>query len=224
MTPTFIKPGTKMEIFVRQPGRVLKLFTTFEEDLEDGCFLFAAPFYKSVYYPFRPGDEFLVVFFDAMNRFEFQAEAVQRTKRGELAYISALRKSKIEKLQRRSDFRVDLALDLPCWRILERDSDGKIKTDGNLLLLHTIDLSGGGIGFFHNDYFEFSESLLVELPVRKKGSPLMASGSILWSRILSAGFKYRYQSGIAFSYDHFLDKELVVKYVFDEQRKIISSR
>ncbi len=224
MKPTFIKPGTKMEIHIKQNVGTLRLFTTFEEDLPEGMIVFAAPFYKSVYYPFRRDDEFRVVFFDAMNRYEFSAAAVERIKRGELTYIVAVRKSEIEKLQRRSDFRVDISIDLPCWRVTGEDVYGRPKFSGKPMTLHTIDLSGGGVGFFHNDYFEFSEKLLVQLPILKKGEPLKAKGSILWSRILSAGFKYRYQSGIELSYDHYLDKELVVRFVFEQQRKLIAGQ
>ena len=119
----------------------------------------------------------------------------------------------LEKYQRRQFFRLNKTLD-----ILYQKDEGKVN-NRNWLRGKTIDISGGGIRFISDKMIPANDNLYCKLIIKNEQTLIDISfyGKILTSQMINNNVG-KYENRIEFEQISVQNQEILIKYIFDEQR------
>lgn len=217
MKPTGIKPGTRIIITVKsknQNAEDLRVPSIFEADGENGEFIIYAPLQNGKIFPLHPEENIMIDYAADELKYIFSATVVERFEQERLPFVRLCRTGEITAIQRRKDFRVPYVrpFKVCCKRQEENKADKEI-----LFTAHGVDLSGGGVSFYHNQSLYPDDRLTVMLIIDK--TEMNINSKITYIRRLEDNIKYKYCTGVQFQHDRPSDKEIIVRYIFKIQRE-----
>lgn len=224
MDITQMKIGTKLELELNSDTEA-KLGHTLVSELEwlenSNTLAIAAPIHEGVLYPLHIGTK-VAVFFVVKNcqeyeLYTFHAEVIIREHSGNIALLKIRLLSQLEKVQRRQYYRLGCSIPVK-FRILDTMFD---ISQLNIQYRQTIasNLSGGGICLLLEDKIEVGKMVECEISTDEK-KVIKFYGKVVRHDLSELDGKFKYEAGIVYIRINNNDREAVVKFIFNEQRKL----
>lgn len=155
---------------------------------------------RDINLPVKPGDSVVIkIIHDTIYIFKTIVRSIERSI---MTYYRLELPEEGIRIQRRDDFR--LSVELPA----RYKEDGKFPKKGIVR-----DVSAGGLGISHEEPMDIGNKIIVELNL--DGNLLVLGGVVRRSYKTPSS----YLTGIEFNNVKSQDKEIIVKYIFDETRR-----
>lgn len=171
------------------------------------------PFYEGKIVPVHSGAIMDVIFSKGSDTYAFKAQAISREVQETIAILKIQPVSPIGKIERRSFFRMNCALEAE-YRIVETLP---IEDTGQEIFLRTItrDISGGGVCLVTDSRLKKGTMLEAYLMLERK---VRFMGVVARSIEFREKGKIMYETGIEFKMIENRDRERIISYVFESQR------
>ena len=194
-----------------------EFISQFEEALSEYEAYIAAPIVEGVIYAVRPGWRITVYMQDENTLYRFFARVLERKTADGRAVMKILRISEIDEAQRRRYYRFRCSLPVK-YRVLENiDTDLEKEFKKGV----TADLSGVGMCLHLNE--EVNISSIIECELEIGDMDLVLIGHIVRrlrrSLVDAVPAVFEYEVGILFSDITERDRDLIIKFIFEEQRR-----
>ena len=192
-----------------------QLASQYERLLPDGSMEILAPIKEGRFIPVHRGFEMDVMFEKNGNLYTFKAETLERRTSGNIYFLRIIPKSGIVHLQRRLYFRFECVLDVKNRFFENMDEDKDMSEYKDAI---TKNISGGGLCLLTNDepkdgwYFDG----IIDI-----GSDVRFIGKVVRVNKLRNKGKYRFEVGIEFVDISEQEREKVISFIFDSQRKML---
>jgi len=191
------------------------------EIIDDGHVGIAMPIERGSLIPMDVGDRYRLCFYGKSGLYQSKGIVSERYKKDRL-YIAVIKlTAAFEKLQRRQYFRLDCFLKIEYRPYTEtvNEKNEVVRNYGGWQGGNAIDISGGGMRFISPDYkpndkkYEIAFSLAINGVMRRftENARLVHASS----ELNKAGM---YEYRVEFLDVDPKDRELIIKYVFDEER------
>lgn len=224
MKLTQVKVGTRLEIelldengFRTAPVMISK----FEEAQDETTAIIDVPIFQRQIYPVPVGSELDVYFADksgiSSRRFKFRAKVTDRGTIGNLQFLKLELNGKIISAQRRKYFRLEYLRQVD-YRVVDPDNP-KGNDEIPFKKALTNNLSGGGIGILLDEKLDIGSTVECILKT-DESSQLRFIGSVKRYEEREIKGKIKYLTGIAYIRINEKDREAVIKFIFNEQRKM----
>jgi c-di-GMP-binding flagellar brake protein YcgR len=207
----------EVELYDSSNQRIQPLLVSqFERHLPDGSMEIHAPIQGGRIFPVHRGVEMDVIYERKGELYKFRAVALERNVDGSIYLLRIMPKSGEEHIQRRVFFRFGCILDVQ-YRMFA-DKNTKVEDRGAFLKGITKDISGGGICLLTNEKPDYGWYIEGKLDI---GFSLNFIGRVVRVINIRDKGKFKYESGIEFVDIREQDREKVISFVFDSQRKLL---
>lgn len=219
-----VQIGTKLELELLsmddvKPGHML--ISEFEGAADENAAIIAAPINEGVVFPIHTGTEMYVYFLakrdGSMGFFRFRATVAARETAGNLPLLKIEVEGGIEGLQRRQYYR--LVCSVPVLYRPVDTTDPAPNEDSPFKEALASNVSGGGICLRLEEKVETGKLLECEFTTGT-GIIIRFFGQVIRYEKSDMEGKYKYEAGIAYIKINEGDREAVVKFIFDEQRRM----
>lgn len=210
-----IKTGMQAQIMFRSTaGKMQGPYNTRVEMVdEDNTLLLHAPMEKGRRIRFTDQNVYRLYFILANSQINFETRLVGETR---VEHFDMLRFEIVgdgEKIQRRRTFRFACTMPIQFNIVYDNGEQSEIKKGV------VRDLSGGGIKMTSKE--SIPENALLRFDMHLDGEYIMAFGLIKLKRHTPENSRYPYTYGISFEGMPEKDEEYIVRYVYNEQRKLL---
>lgn len=192
------------------------LVSQYEQSLPDGSMEILAPIKGGRIFPVHRGVEMGVIYEKSGELYTFKAEAIERRVSGNIYLLRIVPTSGAEHMQRRLFFRFDCILDLKYRMFEEKDTIDQDR--GEYKKAITKDISGGGLCILTDVQPKYGWHFEGIIDV---GGNIRFIGKIVRAINVHDKGKYHYEAGIEFIDISDLDREKVISFIFDSQRKML---
>jgi c-di-GMP-binding flagellar brake protein YcgR len=219
-----LQVGTKLELEpLNADGK--KWESTFVSEFEwaegENAAMIAAPINEGVVFPIHAGTYMNIYFIKrdegGINFYRFRAVVTGRGVSGNLALLKVEVVDDIEKVQRRSYYRLDCSLSV----LFRRVSSLNPVHSEDIPFKKTLasNLSGGGIRLLLEEKIEAGKLIECEISTGEEKT-IRFYGKVVRCDKRGAEGVFKYEAGIAYIKINEKDREAIVKFIFDEQRKL----
>ncbi|MCX7772498.1 MAG: PilZ domain-containing protein [Clostridia bacterium] len=211
--------GTKLELelYNNNGERIMPfLVSQFETRLPDGTIEILAPISEGRIYPVHRGTKMDVVFERNGDLKKFSALALERKMAGNIYLLHVQPTSGEEHLQRRNFFRFNCLVDMK-YRMFE-DKATKNEDRGEFKKAITKDVSGGGICMLTNEKPNYGWCLEGRINL---SSEVKFLGRIVRIINVHDKAKFDYEVGLEFIEISNMEREKIISYIFESQRKLL---
>ena len=217
--------GDKIDITKRTRDEIgeKKYVSKIQDFEDDDKIVISMPIEKNRYVPLRIGDKFETCFCTKNGLYKCKAEVIDTCKNGNQYYLTIQFMSELERYQRREYFRLEYVTDIMFSKIgLEYDENQKkcVTTIIEWTEATLTDISGGGMRFNSNVYFEGEEELFVKFSLGKdcnKFECICRANVVAITPLEKMPGVTEYR--IAYQDISKVDRESIVKFVFEEERR-----
>ena len=220
MKITEVKIGTRLELEVFDDFGE-KITPNFSSQLEwaddEDTAVVAAPIFEGNIYPVRIGWKMNVYFISKDDLYKLRARILNRGMKENIAHIKIEILGDIEKIQRREFFRFEYTIPAS-YRVVESLYDEE-KDKEPMKPAATRDLSGGGVCIKLEEQVNINKLVECELDLGDK-KKVSFIGKVVRSTKRPEDPKYGYEIGILFKKIENRDKEAIIQFIFQEQRKL----
>ncbi len=211
--------GDKLEIELYNSNgeRVSPLLVSqFEGTLPDGSMEILAPIKGGRIFPVYRGVNMGVIYEKSGELYKFIGEAVERRISGNVFLLRIMPKSGAEHMQRRFFFRFNCILDVRYRLFEKKDTNNADKGDYKKAI--TKDISGGGLCILTNEepVYEWYLDGIIDI-----GNGVRFIGKVVRVINVHDKGKFNYEAGIEFIDISDLEREKVISFIFDSQRKML---
>lgn len=219
-----IKVGTKLELELNNGDKEKighTLISGFEGAEDSRTLFISAPIHEGVVYPLHTGTQLAIYFFIKVpldyELYMCQAQVVSREMKDNIALLKVELKSDIMRVQRREYYRLGCSLPVK-FRVVESKNDMANK---GIQFRQTIasNLSGGGICLLLEEKIEAGKIVECEI-FTEENKVIRFFGKVTRHGKNSFEGKYKFEAGIVYIRINNNDRESVVKFIFNEQRKL----
>ncbi len=227
MKITDLEPGIKLEMeLYDKNGKALKpvFISEFEWAEDDGLAIIAAPIHEGIIYPV-PAGAVIDVFFGyklnnarGMNMYKLRARVRGRRVIDNIALLEIIPEGEIEKIQRRRYFRFDCSAAV-YYRALAFSGKDESGQDEEYKRALAVDLSGCGMRMLTAERLELNTLLEIEIKLNDNMS-LKLPGRVVRVTPIENNDSFKYEEGIWFKKIDSKHREEIIKYIFQEQRKL----
>jgi c-di-GMP-binding flagellar brake protein YcgR len=210
-----IKPGTQAQIsYIGAAAATTGPFITRVEVVEsERTILLHEPFDKGRRIKFVERNTYKLCFICDGAQVNFEAKFMELVKIDGFHLLRFFMVTDGEKVQRRNSFRFTCSL-LITFNIVYDNGDQGTKTEGLVR-----DLSSGGIKMLTK--LNVPENALLRIDLFLDDDYVMAFGQVRMKRHVPENVKYPYTYGISFEAMPESEEERIVRYVYNEQRKLL---
>ena len=240
MDSKILNVGDKVEIRISQKVKtekgtqsVVKIYkSTVQNMTKDGLLEISMPVENGKVILFPSGVSFEFIFYCASGIYQCVAQIIERYKKGNLYMLLLEPKTPLQKLQRREYYRFDCAIDINYWKITEDDAQGAEISELNYIygvgdpdtICETavaVDISGGGIRFVADEPGEKGEYVLIDIWLENdmEEQQLELKGKVLSCRPVETVGKRKYEYRVQFLIEDPRQREVIIKYIFEQERK-----
>lgn len=216
-----IKAGTKLELDIMDDNGRRKdplLVSQFETCIEDRKAIIAAPIFEGNFYNLPNGTSMLVYFKvngkGGVELYAFEAVVTGREVNGNLHLLTIEQTGNITRIQRRFFYRLKCCLDLLYKKVSDNNKEDEFTK------AMTCDISGGGAKILLNEDLKVGEIIECELFIEKDKSVRFVGRTVRCEKNNGKG-QYKFTAGLEFTEIKNADREMLVQYIFDEQRKLL---
>jgi c-di-GMP-binding flagellar brake protein YcgR len=219
-----IQVGTKLELETDAADNGRHVYASrFEWYENDDTAVIAAPIYECRVVPLEIGTSADIYFLSREGRltnlYRFRAVVRDRGREGDLHFLLIEKQGGIVKIQRRSYFRLDVLMEV---QYRPAPSAGE-EQEADIPCRSTLatDLSGGGISLILEEKLERGSIVECRLFAGQPGEVCLRGRTARCDRMLRDS-RYKYIAGIEFTDICDRDREKVIRYIFNEQRRLIN--
>lgn len=225
-----LKPGTKLELVEIERNRSHEdapaLLSVLEFVEDDNNIVVGAPIVNGEYYLIHVYSMIDINFYAMDSLFSFRGKVTKRFKNGDLAYLGIEKVGDIHKIQRRNYYRFKCFLNLK-YRVIkqavdEPRDDGQVehaqKPKDEYKKALSVNISGGGICILAHEKLEINTVVEIVLHLNSK-SPKALKGIVKRVELEKSGGR-KYEIGIVFKDINENDRQDIITYIFNEQRKL----
>lgn len=209
--------GLKLELVEYKDGGASNTFVSQYEGSEGNALLVATPIFEGRLYPIGMGTKLTVYYLYKDNLYKFAAKVIGRENRHNISVLKLEPLSDIEKVQRREFYRFDCMLPVN-YRVV---SSLKDENRGEYISTITADLSGGGLCIKLKESIE-KESLVECQLFLKQNTAIHFIGRVV--RLTKYNGKkgdYTHEVGVLFEKIDSRDRERIISFIFEQERKLI---
>lgn len=214
-----IPMGSKLELEVYNSlGEKIRppLISELEWIEEEEIAFIAAPIYEGILYPLHVGTEMTVCVYNKNDLYKFKADVLHRGIKDNIALLKIAVTGKIIKIQRRQFFRFDWSIPIQ-YRVIG-SMNPEYNEDSPYKKAITRDMSGGGVSIGLEEKVELDKFVECQLPLPRR--TINFFGKVVRSVRTENEEIYKYEIGVLFRKIENRDREEVIKYIFQEQRKL----
>ena len=192
----------------------------FEEAIDDYEAYIAVPIVEGVVYAVRVGWSITVYMQEGNNFYRFQARVTQRLQQEGRPLIRILRLSEIDEAQRRKYYRFKCSIPIK-YRVITGD---RKDLEAQYIDGKTANISGAGLCFTSVE--EIRKDSLIECELMIDGTPVYLVGQIMRCARNTEGNldHFEYQIGVLFSEIEEQKRELIIRFIFYEERRQLQMR
>ena len=216
-----VETGTKIELeLFNKLGETVKpvLVSQYEWMENTNTAIIDAPIQAGTVYPVRIDTLMYVYFIHKGDLYRFKAKVLDRGLRENLALLKIGVCSDIERIQRRQFYRFECTLPIRFRMVDSFDPGLNVKIPFKNAV--TEDISGGGLCvILGDDKLTADELIECELQLEEK-STIRFFGKVVRANALEPGDRYKYRAGIRFKKIEDRDREIIISYIFQQQRKL----
>lgn len=240
MNVDILKPGDKIEIQIlqqleqgRKSGELPVTYYSMVEDIqEDGLIEVVMPTKVGKNEPLLSGVRLEFVFYTDTGRYRCVAHVKKRYVRGNRYLMLVEPKTPLEKFQRREYYRFECAMDMQYLMITEEEAEiediTELKEHHRLNYPEdlfqdavAVDVSGGGIRFIGNTPGSKGDYLVISIRLKNDSMDYLLEivGRILLCQKIESGKreeKYEYRTN--FLMKNQKEREIIIKYIFEQER------
>lgn len=220
-----VEMGTKLELeLFDNNGERSKTILISEFEWLDGinAAAIAAPIFEGNIVPL-PLESVMNIYFlkrkgGMIDLYRFNAVVKGRDITENIHILMIEKQGEIEKVQRRNYFRMECYIEVR-YRVFDNNNTENNK-DKPFKKTMANNLSGGGICLMLDEKIEVGSLLECEMFSEQYKKFQFFGKVVRYDQIEREG-KYKYEAGVAYLEINEYDRETVVKYIFDEQRKLL---
>ncbi len=208
----YIQLGDKVELLTEldEDGNQEHYFSSVQE-MVDGELLITAPIIQGRIEPLELFRTYGMCVYTFRGLYRCEIEVVSREKRSNLFLLTIRLKSDLVKYQRRQYYRMDCILQ---FSFKGADTDEWYKAV-------ILDISGGGIRFYTTKELKVDDSIFnhIMLDINEKQNNLFLGGKVVNVERHDRGREVQFEVREAFDSIEENDRETIIKYIFDEERR-----
>lgn len=223
-----IKIGNRVEISLnsryagsaKKGGDKPKIYTSVVEDVYDNDkVLIYMPISYGTLVKLSDDAEYNFLFITEKGMFRYSGNVVKYISKEKFNFILIKLFGEPKKIQRREFFRFECILPFRFEPLSSTETAERFSMDKDIILSKGIvkDIGGGGIRFISNEVLKESTKIKCLLPITEE--PIITLGRIIQKQAYPKS-NYKYQYRVEFIYISEKDKESIIKFIFDEQRKV----
>ncbi len=221
MSNTVLEIGTRLEMqLINEEGeRILPfLVSRLESGGPDGALDILAPIFEGRNYPVHRDQLLSIVFVKNGDLYQFEAVCLERILAGSIYLLRIKATSLPEKIQRRIYFRFLASQDIKIRIYAKRGTPSKER--GEFQKTVTRDISGGGMCLLLREKAEVGQYIEGILNI-SDGDTVTYVGKIV--RVINVDDKgiFKYEVGVEFEDITEKDREKLIGFIFDSQRKLL---
>ena len=208
----------ELELYDNNGDHILPILVSqYESTLPDENIEILAPIHEGRIYPVHRGMRMDVIYEKDGDLFKFSALALERKVTGNVFFLVIKQLSDVEQMQRRSFFRFNSLLDVE-FRVFQNKDTPKDER-GEFKKAVTRDISGGGICFLSNEKPNYGWYIEAKIKLEREISFI---GRIVRVINVHEKGKFNYEGGVELVEITNGDRERVIGFIFDSQRKLIT--
>ncbi len=197
---------------------------------ENGNMMVAMPMRQRNLVPLSKGQQYEVFFYTHKGLYQSIAVIVDRFKSGNIYSMEISLTSELQKYQRRQYYRLEKSIAVKYAQISEEEFTAFLNDNTMPESLRTavdffdgtsLDISGGGLRFIGNKMIEKARKLIVQFDIVSSGGPIRycLPAKVIMSFELPDRIN-RFEHRIEFAGITSESRELLIKYIFEEERKM----
>ncbi len=243
MAKSIIKPGDKIDIrLIEEIGEKgkdsdeVRVYRSQVYDvLKDGLLEISMPTRGGKIILLPLGVRFDFVFYSKGSMYRAEGTVKERYKKDNLFILVVEMKSQLEKCQRREYFRLECSLDMKYYHIADEDAEKKsaeeifdfIREEFELFEIEkagtVMDISGGGMRFVSDEKSDEGSYILIVMKLEGQviNKQFYLVGKVIHSGKTAASSE-KYENRILFILKDSKVREEIVRYIFDEERRMRS--
>lgn len=217
-------------------GGPIRIFKSRIYDITEEEIMMALPIEqgKIILLPLRLRYEFY--FYTKSGLYQCEGVIQNRYRANKIYMASVALKSKLIRCQRREFYRVSCLLDL-IYKIADKENaiifaNSTIQNKNEYLLSDEIlkgivvDISGGGFRFISANKIEVETYVcfMFEIELNNQTKNLYAIGEVISSDRMMIEKERKYEHRVRFEFQNKKDQELVIRYVFEAERKMVNKK
>lgn len=220
MKYTDLKIGTKLELEIyNEEGIATKrrFISQLEFVEEKNIAVIAAPISEGVIYPVQVDAVISACFVHGNALYRFKGRVLKRAVKDSLSLLKIGVTDDLERIQRREFFRFDDVVSFRFRQVhsLVPENNGDVP----FIKTYTTNLSGGGVNVLTGQRVENGRLVECELQLKQE-EPIRFFGRVVWSEVLGIMEGHKYKTAICFKKIENRDREIVIGYIFNQQRKL----
>ncbi len=228
-----LKIGNRVEISLNRDGKKINSYKTRLEIIDSNNEIFLSfPMVAGQYVKIPKLNKYDLIFYTDIGLFSFKGEVEKYVKIDGLPYIKVNLLTEGKKVQRREFFRYNYGTQVE-FSIISKEKTEEEKLLDNLLkelsdysttetfMAITKDIGAGGLRFVTNESLEVGQSIRVSFTV---GKSLIIVDAILLAKMELENEKFKNQIRCKFISITENDKEKIVTFIFNEQRKMLRTK
>jgi len=198
-------------------------------DIYDNTFQAAMPIYEGHLIPLEVGSKYEVFFKTNQGLYKATCEVVERSKIEKIYMLELKPISELEKFQRREYFRFTTNIEAYICLLTEHEMKTFLQQvtfpedyNDKKKSAAIIDISGGGVKIVSNELYNKNDAVLIEFSVIVGAAMknINVPGKVIASTISDNRVGLR-EHRIEYNKIPKETRELIIKYIFDEQRRIM---
>jgi c-di-GMP-binding flagellar brake protein YcgR len=220
-----LKTGTKLELELDSDtprDRSGKLISKLQVKRK-GSMMIDAPYSGATINPLHVGVGLYVYFVkrskSQIDLYRFRARVTGREQAGNLLLLQIVAEGEIQMVQRRQFYRLEYTLPVRYRLVGEKDCENSTETGVKFINSYIKDISGGGVCVNTEEKLEMLKIIESEVFLQED-NPVRFYGDIVRTGTNAPESKFRYFAGVAFRKIEDRDREAIIRFVFEQQRKL----
>lgn len=215
-----IETGTKLELelynsnYEKVCSGLVSQFESYDET--SNMMEIHVPFTQGKIYTIHTGAELDVIFLKEKDTYMFKAVVTGRKNTEPIPMLWVKPVSQIEKIERRSFFRMECKL--PVRYHIIGSTEEKDTEEIQMLDCYTRDISGGGVCLVTEEAYEPGTKIRASLKI---GKQIGFIGTVVRSVQIREKGKILYEIGVEYKQIENRDREKIISYIFEKQREKI---
>ncbi|NLP13442.1 MAG: flagellar brake protein [Clostridium sp.] len=219
-----LKAGLKLEVqlySLRDIRTDTLLVSEFEWAENDKIFFIAVPIHRGRLYPISIGTQMEVIFIMQDNLYSFMAKVIDRGIKSRISLLKMEALTEIKKIQRREFFRFECALPIGYRLVDTQKKDNSDDEHRKFTKTYTRDLSGGGVCIRLSEKVDYGAIIECELSLNDFNKIRFIGKIVRFTTYDTPVGMYKYEIGVFFEKISEKDRERVISFIFQEQRRLI---
>lgn len=214
--PLNVDVGNRVEITLASDPEGKSYVSVVEDVYENNLILMHMPISYGNLVKLPMKYDYKMMFYTEKGMYKYTARIIKYVSQGNFNFMIVELSSDAEKFQRREFFRYECIIEFKFDKLLEGETSINFDPDTILATGIIKDISAGGIRFLGDELIEADSIIKCRIPL-KNDRLICAAKIVAVQNFPKSSYKYQYRA--EFMELKEADKDLIVRFIFEEQRK-----